>query len=271
MGDDDNFKKQKLSGADRTREKYENDTAGFSLKDQGIDGFVRTRKCTDILCLIVFFAFLVSMGACAIYGTKHGQIEKLLAPLDGDNNFCGHTAGYEKYPALYISNLEKGGAKAIFQTGVCVKKCPQIGETVEFKPTGTVGASQKLVSVYNGNDLMNYCIPKDLKKLGPALQTGVNSVKAALLQNPAGKYFNDMYLSSRAIYASFGMGVVYCLIYIYLMSAFAEVIAWVCVALAQLGFIGLSVGAWFYRASEIDNMHANKGIWDTAQNDASKR
>jgi len=50
-------------------------------------------------------------------------------------------------------------------------------------------------------------------------------------QSSQGKYLVDIYYSSRAIYASIGMSVVYCIIYIYLMSEFAECLAWVCIVL----------------------------------------
>lgn len=69
----------------------------------------------------------------------------------------------------------------------------------------------------------------------------------SFLSNPIGKYFNDLYLSSRAIYWSMGMGVIYCFAFIYLMSAFAETIAWICVVLIQLGLIGLAGFGWFQR------------------------
>jgi hypothetical protein len=42
------------------------------------------------------------------------------------------------------------------------------------------------------------------------------------------------------------MSVVYSLVFIYLMSAFAEIIAWICVAIAQLGFILGAVVSFFY-------------------------
>jgi hypothetical protein len=72
-----------------------------------------------------------------------------------------------------------------------------------------------------------------------------------------------MYLSSRAIYTSLGMAVVICLAYIYLMSAFAEVIAWICVALAEIGFIGVTVGGFMYRGYLKKLATQNVDIWDT--------
>ena len=44
------------------------------------------------------------------------------------------------------------------------------------------------------------------------------------------------------------MAPIYCFIFIALMSAFAETIAWVCVALVQLGLIGGGVICYLLRA-----------------------
>mmetsp|Transcript_13183 Transcript_13183/g.22353 ORF Transcript_13183/g.22353 Transcript_13183/m.22353 type:complete len:92 (+) Transcript_13183:557-832(+) len=57
-----------------------------------------------------------------------------------------------------------------------------------------------------------------------------------LLSNPTTAWIQDLYLSSRAIYASMAMAFVYCVLYIYLMSAFAEYIAWAIVGMIQVGF-----------------------------------
>ena len=65
--------------------------------------------------------------------------------------------------------------------------------------------------------------------------------------------FNDLYLSSRAIYWSFAMGVIYSFAFIYLMSAFAETIAWICVALIQLGLIGAAIAGWVLRSNSVES------------------
>lgn len=75
------------------------------------------------------------MGFITFYGFVHGDVTKLLAPLDGNNNFCGVNNGkghdYTDYPYVYIGNLEEsvtGGvadAATIFDTAVCVKSCPK--------------------------------------------------------------------------------------------------------------------------------------------------
>jgi len=79
------------------------------------------------------------------------------------------------------------------------------------------------------HNVLNYCLPisgsEDLNKR-------LDAIKRVLQENPVAANFNDMYLSSRAMFISCGMSVVYSFVFIYLMSAFAETIAWICVVLA---------------------------------------
>lgn len=46
-----------------------------------------------------------------IYGFAHGNIKKLLAPIDGNNNFCGD-GDYKDYPNLYIGDLTDAAGSA---------------------------------------------------------------------------------------------------------------------------------------------------------------
>ena len=78
--------------------------------------------------MIIFIAYVGAMGFITVYGFMNGDITKLLAPIDGDNHFCGikNDDGHDltEYPNLYIGNLEVLTAQAAFENGVCVKKCP---------------------------------------------------------------------------------------------------------------------------------------------------
>jgi hypothetical protein len=56
-------------------------------------------------------------------------------------------------------------------------------------------------------------------------------------KDPTGKGIKDLYLSSKAIYWSIGLSLVYSLLYIYLMSVAAEYIAWTMIAFVQLGLL----------------------------------
>jgi len=275
MSDDDNFQKQKESktSQQRTEEKYGEDAGNFSVnEDMKANGIVRDRKMTDCLFLIIFAAFLVCMAYLTGYSLKHGQVEKLIAPLDGDSHFCGQEAGYEDYPHLYMTDLSGSGAKAIFNTGVCVKVCPmENSEKIDCKPTSMVpNCDEQSIKddFYNTRGVLGYCFPRSTDELPEEMRAGWKQALDAFLSNPTGQYFNDLYLSSRAIYISMAMGVVYCFLYIYFMSAFAEPIAWFCVVLLQVGLFAASVACWFIRAYEIDRIANLDGATEKQQTDS---
>ena len=48
-------------------------------------------------------------------------------------------------------------------------------------------------------------------------------------------FFKDLYLASRAISWSCGISFLWCLLFLYLMSFFAETISWVIIVLVQIG------------------------------------
>ena len=58
------------------------------------------RKCTDCLCLIIFWVFLIVYGYSCIYAYGHSQPERLLRPVNGDGRLCG-VGDLKSYPNLY--------------------------------------------------------------------------------------------------------------------------------------------------------------------------
>ena len=75
-----------------------------------------------------------------IYSFKNGNISKLIAPVDGQFRICGFDKGVEDYPLLYVAKMDKADIKMIFQSAVCVKKCPKKNsEEIICSPTKFVG------------------------------------------------------------------------------------------------------------------------------------
>ena len=54
---------------------------------------------------MIFTLFLGGMAAATVYGYKNGEPLNLIAPIDGDKNICGMTAGYEDYKHLFIGDI----------------------------------------------------------------------------------------------------------------------------------------------------------------------
>lgn len=71
------------------------------------------------------------------------------------------------------------------------------------------------------------------------------TIKNAITSSGAGKILQDMYTARKPIFISIAMAIVYSLAFIYLLSGFAECIAWFCVILTQLGLIAGAVMSGF--------------------------
>lgn len=184
------------------------------------------------------------MGFCTLYGYKNGNISTLIAPLDGDLNFCGiNRVGIDtvdikgkdmtKFPKLYFTEISLN-LKTSFKRAVCVKECPQksAGKLECFDLTSKTNCDiLSSDQYYNSRDILGICFPQSKDDLPESLKENWASFKEAFKSNKAGSMVYDLYLSSRAIYISIGLSFVYSLLFIYLMSAYAETLAWVCIFL----------------------------------------
>lgn len=112
MGDDTKVNKRKrtkkkfASFADRLNFLYGKEAKGYTLRgnpkfEDGMN--YEKRKCTDICCLIIFWAMLVGKGFFFYYGYNGGNINKVLCGTDGAGHICGVDA-YANYPYVYFSN-----------------------------------------------------------------------------------------------------------------------------------------------------------------------
>jgi hypothetical protein len=141
-----------------------------------------------------------------------------------------------------------GGYKEILGSGVCVKECPRdsntpLTEGVNCKSNTKISCSDR--APYVTYDLVDYCIPTGHASLSDDEKKGVKLVLEAFQQSGTGKIFMDLYNSSTAIYICFGLSFVWSIIFIYIMSLFAETLAKCCVVLIQLGLIGMAVLSYF--------------------------
>ena len=244
-----------LTGSDRQMAKYGADAQNFTVAGNSEikDGCVKERGCKDVFCLVIFLAAVVAMIGVGVHGLLHGNIGKYTAPLDSKNNFCGYSKGVEAYPYMYFKNL-LGSPSEILGSGVCVKACPATAGASLSCPTAEAAACAKIKDSHKSYAAGYFCVPS-LASLrathSPAYETWRAMLKEMLTKNPTGHKIYDLYLSSRAIYISIGMAVVYCLGYIYLMSLFAEYIAWAMIGLTQVGLLAGALAcllAWKDRA-----------------------
>lgn len=72
----------------------------------------------------------------------------------------------------------------------------------------------------------------------------------------ASRFWRDIQLSSTAIYISLGLGLVYTMMYLYAMSNFAHIIAYIAIAMLEIIFVA-GMGACIYATTKVDGY----GMW----------
>jgi solute carrier family 44 protein 1 (choline transporter-like protein)/choline transporter-like protein 2/4/5 len=243
-----NQAQQPQSRNDKKLAKYGDDMANFTVANNSniTEGVVKERKVTDFGCLILFLGLFVTMAMCTVYGFKKGDVPKYLAPIDGLEQFCGIDPEVKEYPKMFLTDLLSSPTQ-IFKSGVCVKECPKSKtDSIACAPGYENVYPYNLcgtVNVYDTHTMLDYCLPDigALKRDYPEYaETWSTAFKQMLSSNPAGNSIQDLYLSSRAIYWSMAMSFVYCILYIYILSAFAEYIAWALIGFIQIALIGVS-------------------------------
>lgn len=207
------------------------------------------RGCTNVFCLLIYFATLIGMVVLAVYGIKNGQVNKMIAPIDTDDHFCGTTTGYEDYPKMYFTKLDTPSINiwGIFDSGVCVKECPD-GTKNKALVNGqnckdnSKTKCQPQTNTYSTYAIGGYCIPTEVTD---AQKAAVELLKNSFVESAAGEYIVDIYDVRQSIFISIAMAFVYSLIFIKLMSLFAETLAKISLVCIQLGFVALTA-LFFY-------------------------
>ncbi|XP_022835299.1 CTL-like protein 2 isoform X3 [Spodoptera litura] len=97
--------------------------------DPNFNGPIHNRSCTDIFWLTLFILFLGAWGYVGYYSMRHGNIEKLLAPIDTAGARCGLDSSVKDKPYLVFFDISKCLSPGTPIVGcptpqVCVSKCP---------------------------------------------------------------------------------------------------------------------------------------------------
>jgi hypothetical protein len=161
------------------------------------------RGCTDLLCCLVFVAFIVVLGGVGFYGFVNGDPQLLLTTWDKDGNGCGYSAVTKDYPFLYFPSIDyKAAGNGIsdandgkFSVGsltdtltysACVKECPTRTSTVECYEASFLKNTDNFKNCvwmvggkamrYNTRPILGrFCIPDD-PELAASLTTEFNQL-----------------------------------------------------------------------------------------------
>ncbi|XP_076455047.1 choline transporter-like protein 2 isoform X2 [Babylonia areolata] len=106
--------------------------SGKPLKDYDPShkGPIKKRSCTDIICCLIFFVFILGLCAVGVFGYVWGNPKLLLYPMDSEGNLCGY-GQYKGKDKLFFFDLIQCGrlGPGVFVKGcptpqVCVSTCP---------------------------------------------------------------------------------------------------------------------------------------------------
>lgn len=117
-------------GKKKSHYPYANADYGEGFKfDPDFSGPVRNRKCTDVLCLGLFLAFLGGWIFVGYFALQRGDIDKVIYPTDSHGRICGR-GDFADRPFLLFFDLTKCLNPAVLALGcrtpqVCVEECPR--------------------------------------------------------------------------------------------------------------------------------------------------
>jgi choline transporter-like protein 2/4/5 len=126
--DDHRKRYAKKDEADMTDDEKKENEAMMALNNGPTDD--EFRSCQDILCCLLFVAFVVGCVVITAIGFKEGDPMKLTFIYDDDGVPCGKKGGKaESYPYLYLYDAMSDVSQLnistdILSKGYCVKACP---------------------------------------------------------------------------------------------------------------------------------------------------
>ena len=144
--------------------------------------------------------------------------------------------------------------------GTCVKSCPN-SKTFTFgasdcKPIPLKGNCNIVTDQgYTTKEIFNICVPSNTDAVGSAVK---NQWESIMGNQVASRFWRDIQLCSTAIYISLALGLVYTMMYLYAMSNFAHIIAYIAIAMLELIFVG-GMGACLYATTKVQGY----GMWIT--------
>lgn len=98
--------------------------------DKNFKGPLSKRSCTDVFCLIIFVAFLISWGFIGHYAIKNGDLDRLLVPTDSEGRKCGVDNEVIDKKYLLFFDLTKCLDPKVPLVGcqtpqICISECPK--------------------------------------------------------------------------------------------------------------------------------------------------
>lgn len=222
------------------------------VNDELANGPIEKRSCRDVLCCLLFIAFMAGMIAVGAYGIKSGHPTLLARGYDFDGKMCGISSGYEEYNYLYFALPLPNH---LTET-VCVKACPiDSSATLQCRPNTLTAtcASRRSTPPATGDVYIYQSIPFANRICVPAqAATEASAASNAVLNaNMFEEWISDIKTTWPVIAIAVACSFVIGLVYMVLMRYCSGVLTW----LAILAYIaGTAILGWrfFQHAKDLE-------------------
>ncbi|XP_076274433.1 choline transporter-like 2 isoform X3 [Rhynchophorus ferrugineus] len=235
-------------------------------------GPIKNRSCTDIICLLLFLAFLVAWVGLGVWAIQRGDLKLLAVPTDSNGLRCGIDEEVKNKSYLFFFDISKCFSIATPFSGcdtpqICVSSCPKttyiegkndISEAEPFcNPKDKTECPKWFV---NSEPVSARCIPNitaiesaidDIKNvLNEHSSTFLDSITSAIsniqwissIEQIGQQIITDIVNSWKEMLIGIGMAIVCCLIYIFMLRWIAGIMVWFSIAAVVAG---LSVALYF--------------------------
>lgn len=283
--------KGKLTASQKKdREKYKME---FDSKLE--NGPAEDRGCTDILCALIFFAFLVAWIVIFFFGVINGKPGQLLTPFDMFGNGCGYSPSFEGHKNIFFYDFAQLDLYAkdpsrdptlLYKNTFCVDKCPEstysktitlseagikcIDPASNFSTSAVAGKTCNQFNVYPTTIwLGRFCAPNiaAVDTTLSVVKSGMSSIYTQMENSQLlEKWANDVKLCWWIILISVFIVMFLAFCYMYLLKWCAGVITWLMLIGLGAVLIGGGLMCWNWAKSkqtEVDAVQNASGSSDT--------
>lgn len=234
--------------ADKRKSLADQDYKGddYNIDAELEKGPLGNRRCTDLLCLLIFLLSTCAMIYVGSYAVSHGDPDRIMTPYDATGAFCGKSPGYEAYPYLWFQNLNN---EAWFAYSVCVSACPNQNNTVadcKLSPNSIVKSCTPEPSPYDSKlFLERWCFPV-YETLDPVVKARYDNVIGGFGLDDIDMYARDIRLSWKVYLICVFSVFVLIFFWNLMLRMFAEILAWISIFVVGIGLLALGFFIKYY-------------------------
>jgi solute carrier family 44 (choline transporter-like protein), member 2/4/5 len=252
---------------------------GEELPDELENGPIENRKCTDVLCCLIFIGFIIAWLVCGFYGFANGNPALLTYPYDCYGNQCGRpsTAG-ANYPYLYYPFP----IPQMIDYRVCVKNCPVSTDNTtlclsssgpknctlqwsEFSNDTSYASTNK--GIYNSVLYLNrFCLPNgDLilqKSSGNSssfsLDSLLSEVNSKINFDLLTQWVSDVWKCWPVMFIVAGFTIFIAAFFLFLMRYFIGLMVWIAIILTFVAILLLAIFFQWSGNNQYSNDHSTR-------------